>query len=69
MVNPSVENVSRYSMPFFMHPDADVVLRCLPACLGAGARYPPIRAGTFLEQRLEAIGLVKTPDPPARAGR
>jgi isopenicillin N synthase-like dioxygenase len=69
VVNPSAENVSRYSMPFFMHPDADVVLRCLPACLGAGARYPPIRAGTFLEQRLEAIGLVKTPDPPARAGR
>jgi len=69
VVNPSAENVSRYSMPFFMHPDADVVLHCLPACLGAGAKYPPIRAGTFLEQRLAAIGLVKHSDPPARAGR
>jgi isopenicillin N synthase-like dioxygenase len=62
VVNPSVENVSRYSMPFFMHPDADVVLRCLPSCVGAGARYADIRAGTFLEQRLTEIGLLKTPD-------
>ena len=59
VVNPSVENVSRYSMPFFMHPDADVVLSCLPSCIGAGAKYPDIRAGTFLEQRLTEIGLVK----------
>jgi isopenicillin N synthase-like dioxygenase len=59
VVNPSVENVSRYSMPFFMHPDADVVLRCLPSCVGTGARYPDIRAGTFLEQRLMEIGLLK----------
>ena len=62
VVNPSVENVSRYSMPFFMHPDTDVVLRCLPSCVGAGARYADIRAGTFLEQRLTEIGLLKTPD-------
>ena len=62
VVNPSVENVSRYSMPFFMHPDADIVLRCLPSCVGAGAKYPDIRAGTFLEQRLKEIGLLKTPD-------
>jgi isopenicillin N synthase-like dioxygenase len=61
VVNPSAENLSRYSMPFFMHPDADVVLRCLPSCVGAGARYPDIRAGTFLEQRLMEIGLLKTP--------
>jgi isopenicillin N synthase-like dioxygenase len=61
VVNPSVENVSRYSMPFFMHPDPEVVLRCLPACVGAGARYPEIRAGTFLEQRLMEIGLVDGP--------
>jgi isopenicillin N synthase-like dioxygenase len=59
VVNPSAENVSRYSMPFFMHPDADVMLRCLPSCIGAGAKYPDIRAGTFLEERLTAIGLIK----------
>lgn len=61
VVNPSLENVSRYSMPFFMHPDADVVLRCLPSCVGSGAKYPDIRAGAFLEQRLMEIGLLKTP--------
>jgi isopenicillin N synthase-like dioxygenase len=58
VVNPSGDNVSRYSMPFFMHPDADVMLRCLPSCVGAGAKYPDIRAGTFLEERLRAIGLL-----------
>ena len=59
VVNPSAENVSRYSMPFFMHPDADVMLRCLPSCIGAGAKYPDIRAGAFLDERLTAIGLIK----------
>jgi hypothetical protein len=44
-------------MPFFMHPNADVVLRCLDSCTGAGARYSDITAGEFLEQRLQEIGL------------
>ncbi len=57
-MNPTAENVSRYSMPFFMHPDADVILRCLPSCRGAGAKYTAIRAGTFLDQRLTEIGLL-----------
>jgi isopenicillin N synthase-like dioxygenase len=50
---------SRYSMPFFMHPDPDVVLSCLPSCRGAGARYPDIAAGEFLETRLREIGLLR----------
>jgi len=69
VVNPLGENVSRYSMPFFMHPDADVVLRCLPSCVGAGAKYADIRAGTFLEQRLMEIGLLETPDRNTGVGR
>jgi isopenicillin N synthase-like dioxygenase len=69
VVNPSVQNVSRYSMPFFMHPDADVVLRCLPSCVGAGAKYADIRAGAFLQQRLVEIALVSTPDRSSAAGR
>jgi isopenicillin N synthase-like dioxygenase len=69
VVNPLAENLSRYSMPFFIHPDADVVLRCLPSCVGAGAKYADIRAGTFLEQRLTEIGLVKTPDRHSGVGR
>jgi isopenicillin N synthase-like dioxygenase len=59
VVNPSGSNHSRYSMPFFMHPDSDVLLRCVESCVGAGAKYPDIRAGEFLEQRLQAIGLRK----------
>jgi len=59
VVNPQGPNVSRYSMPFFMHPNNDVLLSCLPACIGAGAKYPDITAGAFLEQRLQEIGLLK----------
>jgi isopenicillin N synthase-like dioxygenase len=60
VVNPLKDNRSRYSMPFFMHPDSDVTLSCLPSCMGGGAKYPDIRAGTFLEQRLRDIGLMKS---------
>lgn len=59
VVNPSGPNVSRYSMPFFMHPTSATSLACLPGCVGAGARFPPITAGEFLEQRLREIGLAK----------
>jgi len=51
-------NVSRYSMPFFMHPNSSALLRCLPSCVGSGARYPEISAGAFLAQRLKEIGLL-----------
>ncbi len=61
VVNPSGANVSRYSMPFFMHPTSTTSLRCLPSCTGQGAKYADINAGEFLEQRLVEIGL--------RAGR
>ncbi|MEL6369348.1 MAG: 2-oxoglutarate and iron-dependent oxygenase domain-containing protein [Pseudomonadota bacterium] len=57
VVNPAGPNVSRYSMPFFMHPHRDAMLECLPSCLGDGAKYPPITADEFLKQRLREIGL------------
>lgn len=57
VVNPNGPNVSRYSMPFFMHPFADALLDCIPSCIGAGAKYPPITADAFLKQRLKEIGL------------
>lgn len=50
---------SRFSMPFFMHPQSDVDLSCLPSCKGAGEKYVPINAGDFLMQRLREIGLIK----------
>ncbi len=60
VVNPAnSENSSRYSMPFFVHPNPDTVLECIPSCLGAGAKYPPINAHEFLLQRLREIGLMK----------
>ena len=58
VVNPVDASQSRYSMPFFMHPDPDVTLSCIESCVGAGARYPDITAGAFLEQRLQEIGLL-----------
>jgi isopenicillin N synthase-like dioxygenase len=57
VVNPAGPNVSRYSMPFFMHPANATSLACLPSCVGAGAKYGPITAGEFLAERLREIGL------------
>ena len=57
VVNPEGPNVSRYSMPFFMHPHPGALLSCLDSCRGDGAKYPDTTAGAFLRQRLEEIGL------------
>lgn len=56
---PEGKSKSRYSMPFFMHPQSDVDLDCLPSCVGDGKKYPAIKAGDFLMQRLREIGLIK----------
>jgi isopenicillin N synthase-like dioxygenase len=57
VVNPEGPNVSRYSMPFFLHPASEVSLEILPSCVGEGARWPAITAGEFLAERLREIGL------------
>lgn len=57
VVNPEGSNGSRYSMPFFMHPNPDVLLSCLPSCKGEGAKYADITAQDFLMKRLREIGL------------
>jgi len=60
VVNPDgAENVSRYSMPFFMHPTLATPLNVLDSCLGDGKRYDDITAGEFLHERLKAIGLAQ----------
>lgn len=59
VVNPSGANVSRYSMPFFMHPTLGTSLEVLPSCVGEGAKFEPVTAGEFLDERLRAIGLKK----------
>jgi isopenicillin N synthase-like dioxygenase len=59
VVNPVGANVSRYSMPFFMHPHPEAILSCLSSCIGTGAKYPDISSHDFLMQRLREIGLMK----------
>lgn len=61
VVNPEGSNKARYSLPFFVHPYPTFDLSCLPECVSAErpARFPPITAGEFLDQRLREIGLLK----------
>ena len=59
VVNPSGPNQSRYSMPFFLHPNPDAKLECIPSCRGPAEKYPPILANEFLMERLRDIGLTK----------
>lgn len=59
VVNPKGPNVSRYSMPFFMHPNPDALLTCIPSCQGDQIKYPDILANEFLFERLREIGLTK----------
>jgi isopenicillin N synthase-like dioxygenase len=59
VINPTSDASARYSMPFFVHPHSKATLKCIPSCVGAGAKYPDITAGEFLTQRLKEIGLYK----------
>jgi len=63
VVNPPREkwNNPRYSIPFFLHPRSDMRLDCLASCIPAGesAKWAPISAGEFLDERLAEIGLKK----------
>lgn len=59
---PPWASVSRYSLPFFLHPNSDFLIETLPSCISAERpnRYPrPILANDFLRQRLVEIGLLK----------
>ena len=64
VVNPPPERRAqpRYSMPFFLHFNSDVLIETLPGCVKADApnRYPePITADAYLRERLIEIGLLK----------
>jgi isopenicillin N synthase-like dioxygenase len=61
VINPSDDGSARFSMPFFVHPHSNAVLKCIPSCASAGGRIPQeeITAGAFLNQRLREIGLIK----------
>ncbi|BAY75610.1 2OG-Fe(II) oxygenase [Nostoc linckia NIES-25] len=48
-------NQSRYSIAFFCHPNDDVEIACLESCQKEQSPiYPPILAGEYLLQRLQA---------------
>jgi isopenicillin N synthase-like dioxygenase len=64
VVNPPPERrgFSRYSMPFFLHPNPEFLIETLPGCISADNpnHYPtPITAHDYLHERLVEIGLVK----------
>jgi isopenicillin N synthase-like dioxygenase len=46
----------RYSVAFFLDPNPDAMIACLPGCSAAGRapKYPPILAADYLRQRLVA---------------
>jgi isopenicillin N synthase-like dioxygenase len=58
VVNPDNSRDRRFSMPFFVHPHPSMDLTPLASCVVDGnAKFPPIAAGTYLQQRLTEIGL------------
>lgn len=46
----------RMSMGYFLHPNYDAVIECMPSCQGPGhpAKYAPVRAGDMMRTKLEA---------------
>ncbi|MEE4638630.1 MAG: 2-oxoglutarate and iron-dependent oxygenase domain-containing protein [Wenzhouxiangella sp.] len=63
VVNPpgAAARQSRYSIPFFLHPNPDFVIETLPQCVSADNpnRYPePITSHGYLVERLREIGLL-----------
>jgi isopenicillin N synthase-like dioxygenase len=59
VVNPDNATSNRYSMPFFVHPNPETVLSCIPSCVGGGEKYPAINSHEWLLVRLKEIGLMK----------
>jgi isopenicillin N synthase-like dioxygenase len=63
VVNPPRElwHTSRFSIPFFLHPKANMPLACLDNCISGTKpkQYEDITAGDYLEERLLEIGLKK----------
>lgn len=61
VVNPPEQDGARYSMPFFVHPRPDALLRVPEACRGPDLPEPPpaITGYAFLRQRLVELGLAE----------
>ncbi len=54
VTSPEVRH--RYSVPFFVNPDAHAVVEPMPSCVSSAnpARYEPIRADDYLASRFDA---------------
>ncbi len=63
VVNPAREfwHTSRFSIPFFLHPQSSMSLRCIDTCVDRHHPkvYDDITAGEYLDERLREIGLKK----------
>jgi isopenicillin N synthase-like dioxygenase len=63
VVNPPREKMgfSRYSIPFFMHPRAEMNLSSLSSCISPDfpKMYVDMTAGEFLDERLRELGFKK----------
>lgn len=63
VVNPPApySHQSRYSIPFFLHFNPDVLITPLTSCISAEnpVKYEPITANDYLLERLREIGLIK----------
>lgn len=63
VINPPREewHLPRLSIPFFLHPIAEMDLTCLAHCVTSSnpLHYEPITAGAYLDERLREIGLKK----------
>jgi isopenicillin N synthase-like dioxygenase len=60
VVNPDNTRDRRFSMPFFVHPRAEVSLKPLNSCVekaGPKPEFKTITARGFLMERLQEIGL------------
>ena len=58
VVNPpreSAQNIARLSFPFFVNPNFDARIECLPTCVDPRARplYPPVTAGEHRQRLLD----------------
>ena len=52
----------RMSIGYFLHPNYDAEIACLPTCTGPEhrARYPPVRAGDMMRQEARGARGVNT---------
>jgi len=61
VVNPPKEKwgTSRFSIPYFLHPRAEVSLDCLDSCVSESnpKHYEEITAGAYLDKRIRELGL------------